>query len=290
MKEKIKTFLFDNTIKDKLTNIYFIYFLGYLWADGYTDINGNTVAMEIKSKDFEEIKFIFDKIGNFKIRERKRINSENLLTKISICNALFKNFLMENDFLNKKEKNLEKILSKIDENLVYYFWRGFSDGDGCFYFHNKPYQADFSFWSSINQDWVSQIKLVKSMQIKYTIYIYNRKKPNGKIHKSSRFSFRIRENIIKFGDFVYKNYEKDKIGLFRKYEKFKEIKNYKINRPLVLPNQNFENIGFRWQNNKWLLRLTINGKRKHIGYFNSELEALNKKLEIEKSNDGCQNS
>ena len=114
----------------------------------------------------------------------------------------------------------DKILSKIPDNLKHYWFRGLIDGDGCFYFHK--YHKEMTLASSYNQDWNYILKLCKHLNIepamKKTIQTQN-----GHINKSSVIRFRKFEYIKKFGDYIYKDRDVDRIGFERNYNKFKQI-------------------------------------------------------------------
>jgi hypothetical protein len=105
-----------------------------------------------------------------------------------------------------------------------YFLRGVIDGDGCFYINKKTNQTQFSLAGSYNQNWNYFTDILNSLNIKYNIKKSKIKK-EGKIHKSSVVRITKRNDIVKLGDFVYVNYEMDKMGLKRKYDKYIITKN-----------------------------------------------------------------
>lgn len=194
------------------------YFLGFLWADGYLNKNTNEVSIGIISKDMDILFPTFKKIGIWNKYEYKRKKWQQQ-TEIKFSNFYIHEFLKNNDYLDKSTKSPEKILSKIPEELKHYFFRGLSDGDGCFYYHNSGiYQ--FSISGTYNQDWGAFNDLLKYLHVEN----FKLKQTILKNSKSSAIRITNKKGVILFGNYIYKNYEYDKIGLDRKYEKFKIIK------------------------------------------------------------------
>ena len=92
------------------------------------------------------------------------------------------------------------------------------DGDGCFYYNEKNNSKQFVLTSTYEQDWGYFESLCNRLEIKYKI--------NRIINKKSSYSIvRItnKSGINKLGSYIYNNFECDKIGLTRKYDKFISI-------------------------------------------------------------------
>ena len=64
---------------------------------------------------------------------------------------------------------------------------------------------------------------MKQLNIKYSI-ARKQQLQNNKVNKFSIIRITNRKGIKILGDYIYQNYENDKIGLQRKYDKFVKIK------------------------------------------------------------------
>lgn len=195
------------------------YFLGLLWADGHVQTR-HGVSLELINSDMLEIQSLIDSFGEWGKSNRLRKNSPNLQSGIKSHNRLFINFLLENDFESKSLKSPSKILNKIPSSLHHYFWRGFFDGDGCVSFHNNKKYARITFTGSFEQNWMDLELLLNNHKIKYSIY-----KTIGKNNdKSSALVITSKNNVEIIFNYLFKNKEKDNIGLNRKYKKYLDFK------------------------------------------------------------------
>jgi len=172
----------------------------------------------INTKDSDEIYKIFQKIGDWKIynykKFDKRTNKYYNSSTIQTCNENLINFLIDNDYDKKSIVSPYKILNKIPDNLKNHFYRGFSDGDGCFYNKNRICQYILTGSYEQNWDWIEDV--LKNFNI-----IYSKNTQENKKGKSSRIRFVNINDIIKFGDFIYQNW--NNVGLERKYNKYLEM-------------------------------------------------------------------
>ena len=196
------------------------YLLGFIWADGYIrkNKNVNAIKLDIGIKDIDNIKKIFDVVGKWNYYNYTRDGKHKIST-ITTNNRPIVEFLIENDYLVKSIKSPVKILKHIPEKLKHYFFRGWSDGDGCFFYNKKAHC--FSICSTYECDWSLFIKKTENLKIdsKYKKII------NKKGQKNSQIIISKKESIVKFGNYIYKKFKQDNIGLMRKYEKFLLIKN-----------------------------------------------------------------
>lgn len=218
----IKIFKHQNYLyKDylDLKNPKIVYLLGYLWADGY--FSGKrpfTTSIEIMNKDYCDIKDLFILLGKFSFHSRQRPNRQ-LQTAVVYSNALLGLSLKNYGYKTNRKSFPNKLLNNISTEFRHYWWRGFSDGDGCFYINKKNYTRHYSMCACFDFNWLETKKLFNKLGIKYKIA--------KRIQKPSKHSvIRIsnRGDIVKLGNYLYQNYPKDGIGLKRKYSKFLEIK------------------------------------------------------------------
>jgi len=203
------------------------YILGFLWADGYLvnteksiKTSHRTIGLEILESDWLNIQQVFSKAGKWVISRITKSYHDNIKelrknvgVRIQTCNKPLFNFLLEKDYAIKSLCAPTKILQIIPEHLKKYWWRGYFDGDGCFYVNKKRSLYQVTFAGSFEQDWGEVINLLNSLQIKWKEVKFE--KSYGKGSCITTFS---KDRMQKFGQFLYKEY--DELGLKRKYEKF----------------------------------------------------------------------
>ena len=214
-----------NVFKENI-NQYSAYILGFLWADGHlSEKNRYNIGTEITTKDAEKILSIFLKTGDWSSYSITSPSKKKWQPQTKIfcsCKELFK-FLEENDYVKKSDVvGPTKILSLIPKEFHNYFFRGLSDGDGCFYFNGKQYLRQYSIASSYNQDWGFFTDLLDNLSIeKYKCKkskVINKK--SGKLNGSSCIRITNKEDIKKLGNYIYSG---ELFGLERKYEIYKKI-------------------------------------------------------------------
>lgn len=234
------------------------YLLGILWADGHIHKLCNGVSMTLRKEDMDSIINIINMSGNWGIYENTKKITGKIYTTIRITDIYFHRFLKEYDYRIKSGASADKILSKIPENLRHYWWHGYIDGDGCF---SKP--DHFSITSVYNQNWSFYEKLCKQLNIK--LFIKLNKTNNS---KSSCVRIYRKEEIKILGKYIYENYQNDKIGFDRKYQKYLNIIN-----SIYIPKKFYT--CYDKQRNKFALIMKINGKIKYIKRFKTKEEANN---------------
>lgn len=201
-----------------------IYLLGFLWADGYlnykliTTNNYYNLQCQMIYNDFIDLQSVFNKVGKWGkyIREaytKKGVFRQKAIV-LTISDVSIINKLCSLDFDKKNYICPTKLLNKIPKKKQYLFYRGYSDGDGCFYITDKA--KHFFICSTYNQDWTHVVDLFKRLKIKH----YNIKKYITKLgHKDSRIRISSLDAIQKIAQYLYQ--DRLDIGLKRKYEKVK---------------------------------------------------------------------
>lgn len=194
------------------------YFLGLLWSDGHIISKGlgkeNSIKIEAKKSDLIEIIDTISIMGKWTISTRSRPGRQEQML-ICTSNRILVDFLVEHGYLNKKIESADKILSKIPDDLKHYFFRGLSDGDGCFYINEKNKCFQYTIHSTYEQDWVFVESLFNELEIKYNIIRTNRLNS-----KASTIRATNKKDIIKFGNYIYQG---SLFGYSRKYQKFTKI-------------------------------------------------------------------
>lgn len=244
------------------TNPEIVYILGLLWADGYVCLPYE-ISLSTTYPDADYFSSLFLKTGDWKIYSLKKYKSTwKTPCKIITSNFYLVNFLINNDYKSKSYESADKILSLIPENLKHYWFRGLLDGDGYIRTDNKGSHS-ISFSSSYEQNWNYLEELCKKLDIKYHI-----SKFIGKSNKFSSFQVYGIYKTIKLCEFIYNNYENDKLGLKRKYEKFLQLK-------ATEEKNRYKGVS-KMKNGKW--RAYTSGaqhlKPKHLGIFNKKEDAL----------------
>lgn len=212
------------------------YLLGLLWADGCVRKNNYhyNIDLSIITKDYKSIAKLFNYFGKWTIYKRQRKNRQEQ-TIIKTSNKRLFDFLVSKDYKIKSITSPHKILSIIPDNLKHYWFRGYSDGDGCFCF-SKPYNRRFSFSGDYNTNW----RCIRKIFAKYKYILQKR---ILKKHKNSTIFIYRKSDILNWGSYLYKNYTKDHIGYPRKYDKWKSMFEYNIHynaKNFNLPKEHFQ--------------------------------------------------
>lgn len=119
---------------EKLDNKNSIYFAALISADGHLDKNDNRISIELKSTDISILeKFKFALESNHSIREFSRFDERTQKTylhcSLSINREKLYTDLVKHGISNTKSVDLRIPFKSIPSNLIYYYLRGWSDGD-----------------------------------------------------------------------------------------------------------------------------------------------------------------
>lgn len=199
------------------------YTLGFLWGDGFVPKNKHHYpSFGIVKDDFNQIIDLFKCWGKWNIYDVQHPNRKKQ-GYATLSNTLFGEFLIENDYTIKSKASPTKILSNISEEFRCYFWRGYSDADGCFRINIKHRTRQFVLAGSFEQDWKDIELLFKQLGIKrYSI----RRRTQHNVEKTKTYHNSIIETTNKFsiqklGEYIYK--DNIMMGLQRKYKKYQMI-------------------------------------------------------------------
>lgn len=193
------------------------YILGLLWADGSLYSNKcHNIRIEINSDDATSLKSVFNKSGPWRKYSRQR--QDNWQPTITYyCNDQFLfSYLNQFGYQNKDGIACLKLLNSFPNELRQYWYRGYWDGDGCFYTNRKHYLYQTTASGPLGQDWDFLEALYDKLGIKYSI----RRASNANSYSAIRTSGK--SDFMKLGNYLYGN-AFDKIGLQRKYHKFSEF-------------------------------------------------------------------
>ena len=241
-----------------------LYFAGYFWADG--NIERNRGYLGIVQKDSVEVQKIINghidyatKLYDHPSKLRQTVET----IKIDLIKNQWLGGLIKTKFTNKSFDSPWFVFD-FPEELQHYFWRGYSDGDGCFY---KKYSYTGGAWSlhgPYDKDWSAEEHLMKKLEIGN----FRVNKLIKKLGRSSSLVARHSKEIRKIGDYMYQG---EQFGLTRKKDKFDLIMNEAKGNAFTS-----KYVGVHVDKQSLLAgrkpwKALYN--RKYLGYFNTEEEA-----------------
>lgn len=224
------------------------YLLGLLWADGY--ITGRKIGIELVEDDLILLEPLFTAFGEYTIYRRERTNRRKQMS-ITIQDTKLAEWVNKAGFDSKSTVTAKHLIEQIPLELRCYWFRGYFDGDGCFY-HGKNSVNHAVLSANYNQDLSFFTDLLESLDIIYKYQLLSKQNPKTmKLNSHSRVRLSGRAPVLAFGSYIYNG--DLTIGLQRKYLKFKECtKELKILRNVVvdgieLPlNKQLEKIGITY--------------------------------------------
>ena len=240
------------------------YMLGLLWADGHVQYSSHLGCVELGTTypDSDVFVPIFLDYGKWSVTTHKPKNSKHKLRyRILTSNRPLATFLFKCDYTSKS-KSPDKILSKIPDELKYYWFRGLVDGDG--HVNKDRYQITIS--SSYEQDWSYMINLCNQLNITYKIKQNEFKQGT----KNSVFMTTGKSAAIRLGSYIYNNREIDKLGLDRKYAAYLNFHEMELR-------NRFKGVWFDKYNDTWRSITSRNDGNctKRIGSFKYKKDAIN---------------
>lgn len=197
------------------------YILGLIWADGHIRPNHTSVGLTLVSEDMKEVLKYILQTGEWgchtaPIRERA---SKEAMT-LRCCNREVWTRFKDLDYVDKSVMAPLKVLRAIPDNLKHYWWRGYFDGDGnLFVSSQKTRYGILTLSSSFDQDWKAHKTLCTELQINFGIS----KTEDKRKYRSSRLFITNIKGIETFMHYIYNGYEREKIGLTRKWAKWQEF-------------------------------------------------------------------
>lgn len=243
------------------------YILGFIWADGHIQKKQGGIVIDCVKEDMDILERTFDTIGKWGKYESKRQGKREARI-FRTYNRPLVDFLLKMDFGSKSMNNQEKIMKIIPDDLKLYFWRGLFDGDGCLHI-GKCKNGKLSIAGSYEQDWSTLISFFSVFNISFHI-----DRRLGEKSKSSTASLFRQNEVVKFMEYIYKNFENDQIGLSRKFNKLKKTKEHFLKR--VVSSTGY--IGVHKNGSRFYAKICYGSKssgkvQKYIGFYDSKEEA-----------------
>lgn len=200
------------------------YILGLLWADGYIAINARSYLAKTTNKS-EDIDLLLPLLTPFLEGWSVRSSYANHptykpQTQLGRASKRLYNHLNQMGYTNRLG-GVCRVLDYMDPTLHKYWFRGFIDGDGCFYYNKKNKCKQFCVAGPFDQEWGFFTKLLDSLKIRYSVIRSTSKKG----HKSSKVRVCGKANITLLGNYLYDDYESHRLGFERKYNTYKAIEN-----------------------------------------------------------------
>jgi hypothetical protein len=242
------------------------YLLGLLWADGHISTKGNVITLLLKASDGKSLKQLihstasswyswsFNGYGEY---------AHKKYTQYNMSSHALKQHLIEHDFHIKSRSAPIKILNLIPEHLKHYWWRGYFDGDGCFYLGKKDNKGAISITSHINQDWTFAAELFHSLGICYV-----RRTSITSKGCSSRVCLESETPIRRFCDYIYSG---ESFGLLRKLNKYQQYLAHK-SKIVLRKTSPYKGVFWDKQAKRWKMQIGHN-KLLHVSFFDDPTQA-----------------
>ena len=250
------------------------YWLGFICADGYINVNNSKLSINVKDKEILE-KFKFDIKSRHKLSERiifdKRTNKNYQQYTLQITNQIFVQNIVSHGITHQKTDIAN--FPNIYENLYSYFIAGLFDGDGSISLDSKNKRVRCNLISTKEILIFIQNILYKNFDIKFKKF-YKVTKNKNNVYKIFFYG----DNAISFLNYIYQgNYN---IFLSRKYNKYINNRynktSKKRNQPISVYDENknkiysfktikdaISKLNVRWGG----IRRSFLTKKKYKGYY-----------------------
>lgn len=157
------------------------YWLGFIAGDGSVQEQGRRLRIELKNDSLdilENFKLFMESNANIV----SRINNQGChCSKIDINSKQLGNYLVEYNIVPNKTKTFQIPESKIPQDYIMDFIRGFMDADGCIHIREKRNNAPSLSFVSGSQKCIEQIKNILNINNKIS-----KQGNNYTIHKEGK--------------------------------------------------------------------------------------------------------
>lgn len=196
------------------------YWAGFIAADGNVASRMNNSRIELNIRDYHHLEKFRDALeGNMPIRESIRPNNHSCY--IDVNSKDYCQDLVELGITPQKSLTLDVNFSKISDELIHHFIRGYFDGDGSLNYYTRPPY----YYDEWELSFISTKKMLRFFQEQFGIShnLYS-------CGKNFRFCYKGQNDIQHCLDYMYNDAT---IYLDRKYEKYLDFIN-----PQRLPKDN----------------------------------------------------
>lgn len=194
------------------------YWLGFIFADGYTRErkSGNSLELKLSIKDKKHLELFKQNINSNHLitNSTNKVKYKDGISQSSMCHlAIYSRTLVES--IKKHGVHPRKTFTikfpNIKEELQNHFIRGYFDGDGSFSFIPEKYKITTNIVCASNEFRNDLVEILKKNDIWFKQY------SNIKIEIQNKL------DCLKFYNYIYKNAT---IFLNRKKEKYEEFRKY----------------------------------------------------------------
>lgn len=188
----------------------FSYLLGFIWADGYLAENGRVVTINIAEEDGRALERVVLSTGSWSSRTYVRLigGKRRAYRTFTVNDKAFYEWLVAHGFRHKSRRGFVELLKTWPKHLLSYVWRGYFDGDGCFYVKHTTIAGAATF------DWSALRASLKRHDIKAEVEVQIRSTRAA----NSRLAITRIADRMRFAEMVYR--DRLDIGLPRKQEPY----------------------------------------------------------------------
>lgn len=205
------------------------YVLGLLWADGsvrpYDPPHSYNAGVTFSTTypDADELVPALQQIGKWRVyRIEPKERAPKAAARVMVTSRPLSDALIALGYRDRLA-GFERVLAIVPSHLHRLWWLGFSDGDGCFYYHDVRGLYRFSVASGICQNWTALEQQLTSLGLEHEIE--RTKSPQGsysKLHLGGKM------RVAVWGHWLYDGHD---MGLKRKRAKWEVIRDRCARRP-----------------------------------------------------------
>ena len=213
------------------------YFLGFLYADGTNCKNGRRVDLTLAEEDKEILEKLAVLVDSNKPLIRVKIKDKQPTRQDQFCFSMngtrISQRLTDLGCMNNKTFKLKfPTKEQVPEHLRRHFIRGYFDGDGGISFTMPPSRNCMVYKISITstQDMLNSIKYLIQKDLLINISIRPSYAPKRDKKIIMELDIVGRKQVMAFLDWMYKDAN---ISLQRKFNKYREMQEYLLNKSAV---------------------------------------------------------
>ena len=213
------------------------YFLGFLYADGTNCKNGRRVDLTLAEEDKEILEKLAVLVDSNKPLIRVKIKDKQPTRQDQFCFSMngtrISQRLTDLGCMNNKTFKLKfPTKEQVPEHLRRHFIRGYFDGDGGISFTMPPSRNCMVYKISITstQDMLNSIKYLIQKDLLVNISIRPSYAPKRDKKIIMELDIVGRKQVMAFLDWMYKDAS---ISLQRKFNKYREMQEYLLNKSAV---------------------------------------------------------
>lgn len=233
------------------------YFFGLLLTDGNVSLKRNTISLGLQLSDKHIIEAYRDYVGI-----ERQVKPYNGGKSVRFCfnSQMIKERLIEQNLLPRKSTS-EK-LPKFDWTTNHNFWRGVIDGDGSLFYTNNSLKVSLG----------GSKELLEGFNCFCQLNCFTKPRKLDKTKTTNFFTMCFSgEEAMRIAKCLYEN---SNLHLIRKHDVYKKALEEYIPKS---PNRNIQVL----PSGRFRVRIGFNGKKVHIGTYDSYEEAFSARIDAE---------